>query len=260
MDENKIVRTVLFVLFLWLFFVYIIFFNIKSSNTITDKVDNTIETGKFVLNTINESWQNLTKKTWLVNNILYYHNRDLGENLLTWTSVITWNWLSNSGDNLIPIPWFKSEPNIDIVSSGNGDNNIKSNLKILSWTKPFFGEIEVTKTLWLQYKYILEDKKWIYYVYMGTWVYDYEKNAKLLWWNVVYIRTELDLQKNNLPWDMVIFVNIPNITYIKSPKFKRLLVFMIVYFGKEQRVVQIPYDIYYKNKKYIKKLFNDLYK
>lgn len=263
MNENKLIRIVLLILFLWLFFVYVIFFNIKKQREVVTEttsntaivVDNPIN--KFTWNSVQDNIQDnqkTKKNNWLIVDVLSWITDKITNGSWLLNTIVKNKDNIQSWEDLIPLPWFVDNTSNQWIIETN-----QSELPNLSGTEPFFGEIEVTKTLWLEYKYILKDNNWIYFVYMWTWTYDYEKNAWLLGWDVFYLRTELDLLKNDLPWDLAMFINIPNITYIKTPKFKRQLVFIVIYFNKEQRVLQIPYEIYYKKKKYIKKLFDQIY-
>ncbi len=252
MNENKLIRIVLLILFLWLFFVYVVFFNIKKQREFV--TETTSNTAIVLDNSINKlSWNNIQKNNWPIIDVLSWITDNIINGSWLLNTVINANNIQ-SWEDLIPLPWF-----VDNTSDQWIINTNQFELPNLSGTEPFFGEIEVTKTLWLEYKYILKDSDWIYYVYMWTWTYDYEKNAELLGWDVFYLRTELDLLKNDLPWDLAMFINIPNITYIKSPQFKRQLVFIVIYFDQGQRVLQIPHEIYYKKKKHIKQLFDEIY-
>ncbi len=262
MNENKLIRIVLLILFLWLFFVYIVFFNLKRQK---DNLGNSISTGTVIINNSNQNTNFKQKNNSWLDVVVFSWDKDTNKFVnSTWSQISnqkSWNQndlknsIENTWEDLIPLPWFVNDDSQQWII----DTNQLDVLPNLSGTEAFFGEIEVTKTLWLEYKYILKDKDWIYYVYMWTWVYDYEKNVKLLWWDIFYLRTELDLLKNNLPWDLVMFINIPNITYIKSPKFQRQMVFMVIYFKESQRVLQVPYEVYHKKKKHIKKIFNEIY-
>jgi hypothetical protein len=135
------------------------------------------------------------------------------------------------------------------VLNKTGDEKLSSEIKYLSWTNLFYGILESIEKLWIAYKYVLEDKNWIYYIYLWDFKYDVISIARKLWWNVYTINTEQEILKNKLFGDKVMFINLP--------EYKNKIVLMLVYIDKDAWLLQVDYKLYYKVKTYLQSLFID---
>lgn len=228
--ERKILRLSTIVLFLSLLVVYALFYQVKWSQLLNKSESNNdklttriyVQDGndKKLVWALNESGikQN---SSWLVKN-----------NILT-GSVITWN--------SKPVTWN--------VQNKKDDIKISNEIKYLSWTQLFYGILESIEQLWIAYKYALEDKKWIYYIYLWDFKSDVASIARKLWWNIYTINTEQEILKNQLFGDKVTFINLP--------EYKNRIVLILIYIGKEAWLLQVDYKLYHKSKTYLQSLFID---
>ena len=131
-------------------------------------------------------------------------------------------------------------------------------MKILDWTKEFYGDIDALQVLGLTHQYILTDGE-AYYAYLGEWNYDFASLARALWGNVVEIVTEIDIVKNGLFGEKIAFVNIPGVTYTTIPVEQRQVVYMIVWWDDDRRLVQVDYASYHRLKPIIAQRFSSFY-
>lgn len=224
--ERKILRLSTVVLFLSLLVIYALFYQVKwtqirnKTESIVDKNTTQIyvKSGdeKQLLGSLNLTEIDKEKTKLIENNIVT-------GNITTWiVKSISWNIL----------------------------NEIDSNkIKYLSWTQLFYGILESIEKLWIAYKYILKDEKWIYYVYLWDLNYDVVGIARKLWWNVYTINTEQEILKNKLFGDKIMFINLP--------EYKNKIVLMLVYIDKYTWLLQVDYTLYYKSKTYLQNLFID---
>lgn len=224
--EKKILRLSVIVLFLSLLLVYVLFFQVKGS-LISDvlisrsdiEVDNDI---KIYIKT--------GDKKEIIKEII----EDFGSGNIDIIS--SWK--------LSDITWIDKKVNVDSMSV-SGQNDIR----YLSWTKLFYGILESVEKLWINYKYILQDDKLIYYIYLWDLKYDIVNIARKLWGNIYTINTEQEILKNMLFGDKIIFINLP--------EYKDKIVLMILYIDEDVWLLQIDYDLYHKSKNYLKSLFID---
>ena len=133
--------------------------------------------------------------------------------------------------------------------------------KSLSWTLAYFWDITLTDTLWMQEKIVLVDVLYpnIYYVYMGTQDIDYWSLVAPLSWNIYKLKTQVEINQNELFWSDVQFINIPNVTFIQDPVIKRQIVFLSLRFNNDIWLMQIPYETYHERKSHIQNIFNTSY-
>lgn len=225
--ERRILKLSTIVLFLSLLVVYALFYQVKWIQ-IRNKIEWTIDkwstqiyvkngNEKQLVGSLGSSNQTGKEMLWLIkNNVLTGY-------LMTWnTNSVTWN-----------------------ISIKTGSNTIK----YLSGTKLFYWILESIEKLWIAYKYILEDQKWIYYVYLWDFKYDIVSIARKLWWNIYTINTEQEILKNKLFGDKITFINLP--------EYKNKIVLIIVYIGKDTWLLQVDYTLYHKSKTYLQNLFID---
>lgn len=228
--ERKILRLSIIVLFLSLLVVYALFYQVKWT--------------KITNNVWSYNDDNLTKiyvksgdDKKLVGSISLNKTGSLDTELLRNDDIInksiTGNWKT--------ITWN------DLVKIVNNKQSIE--IKYLSWTQLFYWVLESIEKLWIPYKYILQDNKWIYYAYLGDFNYDIVNIARKLWWNIYTINTEQEILKNQLFWNKVMFINLA--------EYKNKKVLMLVYIWKEARLIQVDYKLYHKSKTYLQSLFID---
>lgn len=228
--ERKILRLSTIVLFLSLLVVYALFYQVKRAQIKTQL-----------------SWevdQNSTQiyvKDWDEKKIIWSLESNevdtqLDELIITWTlkktnhtgnvKILTWNTLNKTNKGLI-----------------------SNEIKYLSWTQLFYWILESIEKLWIAYKYVLQDKKGIYYIYLWDFKYDIASIARKLKWNVYVINTEQEILKNKLFGDKVMFINLP--------EYKNKVVLMLVYIDSDAWLLQVDYTLYHKSKTYLQSLFID---
>ena len=140
------------------------------------------------------------------------------------------------------------------VSSGttattSGSTTTSASIKPLSGTKIRYGVVDSVEKLWLSYQYALKDNQGMYYVYLGkNTTFDIESIVKKLGGTVYNILREDELLKNNLFWEKV--------SYINLPEYKNKKVVMLVTLDGAMRLFQVDYTKYYTSKTYLKTLFN----
>ena len=224
--ERKILKLSTVVLLLSILVVYVLFYQVKwiqiKNKIWTDTVDNSM---KIYVKNGNEK-----QLIWS----LISDQIDVGTSGLVKNNVVTWDLITWDMKQII---WN--------VLNKTGSNNIK----YLSWTQLFYGILESIEKLWIAYKYILQDKKWIYYIYLWNIQYDIASIARKLWWNLYTINTEQEILKNKLFGDKVNFINLP--------EYKNKIVLMLVYIDKEAWLLQVDYKLYHKSKTYLQSLFID---
>lgn len=133
---------------------------------------------------------------------------------------------------------------------------IQSNAALSVW----YGSIEMADSLWLPFTDAFTDTGNTYYAYLGTGTLDtLAPTVRRLWWNVLAIETKNDINKNLLRWDRILFVNIPEVTFVRKPTDQKLLVAMIVYVGEDKWLIVAKIDRYYASKLFMKTIFEQLY-
>lgn len=130
----------------------------------------------------------------------------------------------------------------------------------ISGIKSWFGSISIAELLWLSVQDAFIDTGSIKYGYLGTGSLDnLAATVRRLWWNVLAIETENDINKNLLRWDRILFINIPQVTFVRQPTEQKLLVAMIVIIGDDKWIIEAKIDRYYSSKKFMKTFFEQLY-
>lgn len=123
-----------------------------------------------------------------------------------------------------------------------------SEIKILSGTSIYFGDITSIKKLNIDYNYALKDTKDIYYIRLDTRP-DIAGITKLLGGTTYVMNTEKEILENKLFGTKVTFINIP--------EYKNTTVLLMVELPNEIWLLQVPYQTYHTSKSYLKNLFTE---
>ena len=187
---------------------------------------------------------------------------------LTWNLTTSWVWINQQSASWSVLSWSTFSWST-IPVSGNSLSTVKpnqwwywwqNNISTVSWIKPRYGSIGMAELLWLPIKEAFVDSWSIKYGYLGTGNLDtLASTVRRLWWNVLAIETENDINRNWLRWDRVLFVNIPRVTFVSLPTEKKLLVAMVVIVGEDRRIIEAKIDRYYASKQTMKQIFEQLY-
>ncbi len=121
-----------------------------------------------------------------------------------------------------------------------------TDIKILSGTSIYFGDITSIKKLNIDYSYALKDTKDIYYMRLDTKP-DLANIAKLLGGTIYVMNTEQEILQNKLFGTKVTFINIP--------EYKNTTVLLMVELANEIWLLQVPYQTYHTSKSYLNNLF-----
>lgn len=135
-----------------------------------------------------------------------------------------------------------SNPNTNL----NTDNSL-SEMVVLRWTHTYYGDLDFVNLLWISYKYALKDDKWIYYLNMDGYTYDFSDIARKLWWNLYIMNTESEILANKM------FGN--KVTYINIPDYANKKVLMLIDVNNQSRLLAVDYSIYHQSKSYLQSLF-----
>ena len=166
--------------------------------------------------------------------------------LLETDSGSTWDTTSNSSGKTIntTTSLFGNLPSWTGSTTGTKAESIK----LLSGTKLRYGLVDSVEKLGISYQYALKDDQNIYYVYLGkNSNIDLESTVKKLGGTVKTILREDEIIKNNLFWDKV--------SYINLPEYKDKKVIMLVNIDGSDWLLQLDYATYYTSKSYLKTLF-----
>ena len=155
---------------------------------------------------------------------------DSGSILQTWNTEKTWTLIELSDND-------SDSMNVQEIPS----------MVILSWTKTYYWIMDFVEKLWISYKYALVDEKWIYYLNMWDYKYDFSDIARKLWWNLYIMNTEQELLENWMFGDKV--------TYINVPEYKNSKVLILLDINNQSWLLAIDYAIYHQVKPYLKSLF-----
>ena len=138
---------------------------------------------------------------------------------------------------------------IDLSNPNNGSNsnNTLSEMVVLRWTHTYYGDLDFVNLLWISYKYALKDDKWIYYLNMDGYSYDFSDIARKLWWNLYIMNTESEILANKM------FGN--KVTYINIPEYANKKVLMLIDINNQSRLLAVDYSIYHQSKSYLQSLF-----
>lgn len=221
--EQKIIKLFMATLFLAIVLVYILLFQVKWNNMKTANntstwwaIEISIRSGdqEQTLTPVDQQRKELSMNTW---------------NNLTWIAITTG----------IAI--------LDTTTESTKPSTTWSNITILSGTNVFYGSIESIEKLGIKYQYALVDKQNIYFVNLGTPVYDFASIARKLWGNLYELKTEQELAQNKLFGTKVVYINLP--------EYKDKRVVMLLYIEDQTRLIQMDYVLYHKTKSYLKSLF-----
>lgn len=238
-NNEKPIILVVVTFFLAITLVYIAFFRVQDPAPITNIPDSNTDIG-----------------TWtLSGNIL---SGVLDEWISLWNR--NWSWITTSGSNT-SISWTSLLTGLLAWSNlSNSSPSWKDKISKISWIKPRYWAIEIVQLLWLSVTDAFVDTWSIQYAYLGTGNMDWlANNVRRLWWNVLAIETENDIIKNALRWDRILFINIPQVTFVREPTEQKLLVAMIVTIDSDKRIIRAPVKSYYVAKPFMKSVFEQLY-
>lgn len=200
----------------------------------------------------------------LVYVVLYYVKWDVFK---WWNEVVENNWwltvseiTSEIDYSMKNYSWDESKISIsntwtEISSSTISENNnvwntshtTVSEMIVLSGTHSFYGSLDFVDLLWISYKYALKDEKWIYYLNMDWYTYDFSDIARKLGWNLYIMNTESEILANKLFGDKVTFINIP--------EYANKKVLMLLSVDNQTRLLAMEYNLYHQSKAYLKSLF-----
>ena len=135
-----------------------------------------------------------------------------------------------------------SNPNVNL----NSDNSL-SEMVVLPWTRTYYWNLDFVNLMWISYKYALTDSKWIYYLNMDGYTYDFSDIARKLWWNLYIMNTESEILANKM------FGN--KVTYINIPEYANKKVLMLIDVNNQSRLLAVDYSIYHQSKSYLQSLF-----
>jgi len=235
-QNEKPIILVIVTFFLAMTLVYIAFFRMQpwlldSTNTDT------------VIDTTLMSWLIDKVNTW---NLNLSWTLDEWIDLSVWTPLSWWVWVSTSGSSV----------SSNLLSSVSW----KDKASKVSWIKPWYGSISIAELLWLSVQEAFVDTWSIQYGYLGTGSLDtLASTVRRLWWNVLAIETENDISKNLLRWDRVLFINIPQVTFVRQPTEQKLLVVMVIVIDNDKWIVESKIARYYSSKIFMKTFFEQLY-
>jgi hypothetical protein len=214
-QEKKLIRLSLIILFLSLLMVYLLLYQIKGKNI---KQSLTPETNNWqgIIITVN-SWDETTiVEPETIQELSYTGKKNIGT-----IGTNTWAFTQSPTS----LSW----------------------IHMLSWTKLFYGKIDSIEKLGIKYQYALLDSSWTFLINLGAQTYDFDSITRALGWNIYKITTEQELAKNKLFGNKVLYINLP--------EYKDKLVLMLEYIGQEVRLIQIDYTLYHTSKWYLKTLF-----
>lgn len=136
---------------------------------------------------------------------------------------------------------------IDLSNPNNSDTTTLSEMVVLRWTHTYYWDLDFVNLLWISYKYALKDDKWIYYLNMDWYTYDFSDIARKLWWNLYIMNTESEILANKMFGNKVTYINIPD--YVNKK------VLMLIDVNNQSRLLAVDYSIYHASKSYLQSLF-----
>ncbi len=201
-------------------------------------VDENIETNSWWLSVSEIGWE----QDYLMKPLSWDTFEIVDENT-TWEVILeTWleMWDDLDGLQISEIDTWISETVV-------GDSTSLTEMIVLSWTKTYYWSLDFVDLLWISYKYALKDEKWIYYLNMDGYTYDFSDIARKLWWNLYIMNTESEILANKMFGDKVTYINIPDYAN------KRVLMLLDV--NNQSRLLAVDYSIYHQVKSYLQSLF-----
>ena len=223
-QEKKLIKLSLIILFLSLLMVYLLLYQIKGKSI------------KQSLATETYPWQGVivTVHSWDETTVV--ESETIPEVSSTW-----YDKMVESMNNTVT--WQTN------ISAFTQTATSLSWIHMLSWTKLFYGKIDSIEKLGIKYQYALIDGSWTFLINLGVQKYDFDSITRALGGNIYKITTEQELAKNKLFGNKVLYINLP--------EYKDKLVLMLEYIGQEVRLIQIDYKLYHTSKWYLKSLFID---
>jgi len=224
--EMQVVRFSMLVLFSALMVVYLLLYQIK---------------GTQIASNLSDTWDISSQPSDLSGS-----DAKISDLLLeTDASDLTWDTTSNSSGKTVST----TTSLFGNLPSWTGSTTTKAeSIKLLSGTKLRYGLVDSIEKLGISYQYALKDDQSIYYVYLGKDnKLDIESIVKKLGGSVKTILREDEIVKNNLFWDKV--------SYINLPEYKDKKVIMLVTIDGADWLLQLDYATYYSSKSYLKNLF-----
>ncbi len=258
-SEKKTIQLSMILLFLALLVIYILLFSIKGE-TLKNNLTNQTTSPTLNQNTT-PNQEIIIKDSSPKDNLTTHKNEDEDKNknenenntgiYITATTGNQWtisNMIQTHKYNTGELDQYaiieKTTTTGDSKNNNNLDNN--NNIRMLSGTQRYYGPIKIIEKLGIKYQYALKDSKNIYYIYLWDYNYDFDTLARL-WSGNVYKMTEQAIIKNNLFWEELSFINLPD--------YQNQTVIILVHTNQERRLIQIDYAIYHQSKQYLKNLF-----
>lgn len=221
-----------------LLLVYIVLFYVKWDDfkSYSEPVDINIDSW-LILSELDDNWWSL----------------ELSVDHLSWntsSSLSLWSYHDNSVYDV----WYENSTWLVVVNEINLSQWSSNPLSFdiwwvsqLPWTHTYYGDLDFANLLWISYKYALTDSKWIYYLNMDGYYYDFSDIARKLWWNLYIMNTESEILANKM------FGN--KVTYINIPDYANKKVLMLIDVNNQSRLLAVDYAIYHQSKSYLKSLF-----
>ena len=227
-ENKKVISRSLVVLFLSLSIVYSLTYQKKMS----------------LFRSSVKSWNEITNQTWTQNQNWWLSSQSStnlnkgNEKIETSSSVSLWDkpsWVSNS--NTKTTNTAETSASVSLSSA---------NSKYLPSTTEYLGTLDIVGILGQKPKFTLQDSKWNYFAYYGSYL-DFIQTVKTLGGNVYEMVTESEILQNQLFGDRV--------SYINLSMFKDIRVLMVIEIDEDIWLLQIPADQYHQSKDYLKSLF-----
>ena len=254
-QDKKIVRMTLIVFALSLFFVYILYFWQQATTTLPDSIDTDLLLSPV---TVDDQWIK-----WAGNDTIVTDSTDFSaeESGLLMSFVATGAETDSSSGDADSLFLTTLEQTWSATSSwwfARTASSFTTTIQQLPDTQIVLDRPEIVEVLWVDYEYILRDEM-AYYVYLGTWFYDFNSLIRKLGGNAVELTTETAIVTNRLFGDKVLFLNLPGITYVSKPVYLRKIVFMVVYIQDDRWLLQVDFDQYHISKDLFKQKFEQIY-
>lgn len=225
MKETRLVRIALFLLLAAVALVYALYFMVR---------------GEHIKKDMQTMLQYMTGTTGEVQQVLSWNNN------LTWSVITSWEVDLIQKDDPEDTP--TTETPDSFLSQVLGTNT--ASWGVLSGTELYYGSLELLRTMWLHYEYILKDKEYpIYYAYLGKkwWEYNISQIAKEVWAETVEIYAKNDIINNLYFGDRVSIVTLPNQLKNQTNVFVRM--------GTDLWLIQDLTGEYRQNKRHIRFIF-----
>ncbi len=132
---------------------------------------------------------------------------------------------------------------------GNNQEYLGTGIQMLPDTSLFQGNIDILKTLGINYEYVLKDGKYnIYYAFIGrNKTYNLPDIAKEFGGKTIEIISQKDIVNNLYFGDRV--------TFVELPQYKDVKVNVFIQYGNALWMIQDDASQYRAHKKYIRQLF-----